>query len=480
MKKEVRESDEYRDDYTSIDNLFQRLEKVGYPVSKDSETDFDEIKKTVRTYWLDKYRPEASAEISSLLKIAGIEKIEVYLLATETALSVAACQLIREYLMSDKNTAKDLFLEVHFVEREDVIKGLQVHNADRFKSEGLQKLIGRIKQVNESGRTVLNISGGYKALIPVMTIMGQLNEMNVQYLYEDSENLIEVGSLPVDFDWHKVEEYYDFLNFSGVEVHLDINKFPDIRDQMVSEKVIEQIGSTGKYQKTILGTMLTEFASEKLPTALEVMGYYVELKMLEYYSKKKYTSKDGTEFLFPSLRSKEELNHLMEHKENPKTPINLASGKHVVNREIDLFIFSNPLDQRTTFQHLNGDFVTFECKPLKRFMDAIIQSYGQLINFKKKPKEHCILVYNELDFKFTNEKNMQVIRQTLSSSISSDSQLVTDVKSAFKEEDIVLRLFFCPIVRNQVVKKGPSSQRKSSEYLDFINQTITIQEYENF
>ena len=113
-------------------------------------------------------------------------------------------------------------------------------------------------------------------------------------------------------------------------------------------------------------------------------------------------------------------------------------------------------------------------------MDAIIQSYGQLINFKKKPKEHCILVYNELDFKFTKEKNMQVIRQTLSSSISSDSQLVTDVKSAFKEEDIVLRLFFCPIVRNQVVKKGPSSQRKSSEYLDFINQTITIQEYENF
>jgi hypothetical protein len=170
----------------------------------------------------------------------------------------------------------------------------------------------------------------------------------------------------------------------------------------------------------------------------------------------------------------------MEHNENPKTLINPSSGKHVVNTEIDLFIFSNPLDQRTTFQHLKGDFVTFECKPLKRLRDAVIQSYGLLLNFKKKPKEHCILVYNELDFKFSKEKNMEHIQKRLSYSISSNSQLITDVKSAFKEKGIVLRLFFCPIVRNQVVKKGPSSQRKSSEYLDFINQTITIQEYENF
>lgn len=481
MKNEVQDSPEYRDDYNPIDKLFHRLEKIGYPVSKDSETDFDEIKNTIRTYWLDKYRPEASAEISSLLKIAGTEKkVEVCLLATETALSVAACQLIQEYLKSDNNKIKDRFVEVHFVESEDIIEGLQVHNADRFKSEGLQMLIGRIKQINESGGGVLNISGGYKALIPVMTIMGQLNDMDVQYLYEDSENLIEVGSLPVDFDWHKVEEYYDFLNFQGLGVHLDINEFPEIRDQMVSEKVIEKIGKTDKYQKTIIGTMLTEFATEKLPTALEVMGFYVELKMLEYYSKEKYASKDGTEFLFPSLRSKEELNHLMEHKENPKTIINPASGKYVVNREIDLFIFSNPLDQRTTFQHLKGDFVTFECKPLKRFKDAVIQSYGLLLNFKKKPKEHCILVYNELDLKFSKEKNMDFIQKQLSYSISSNRQLITDVKSAFKETGITLRLFFCPVVRNQVVKKGPFSKRKSSEYLDFINQTITIQEYKNF
>jgi CRISPR/Cas system-associated protein Csm6 len=480
MRKEVRESAEFRNDYKSIDDEFHRLESIGYPVPDTSKTDVETLTRLIKDYWLDKNRPDASAEISSLLKIAGTEKVEVYLLATETALSVAACRLIRDYLKSDLNAGKDKFSEVHFVENEHIIEGLQVNDATRFKSVGLQKLIYRINKINESGDAVLNISGGYKALIPVITIMGQLYDMDVKYLYEDSEKLIEVGSLPIDYDWHKVEEYYDFLNFEGTGVHNDINKFPQVRDQMVSEKVIEKIGATDKYQKTILGTMLSEFAREKLPTALEVMGFYVELKILEYYSKKKYISKDSKEFLYPSLREKEEINHLMAHIENPKTPINPASGKHVVNREIDLFVFSNPKDQRTTFEHMEGDFVTFECKALRKFKDAVIQSYGQLLNFKKNPKEHCILVYNEKDFRSTEEQNLNFIGQQLSNSISYNDELVNYVKLAFKEKGIALRLFFCPIVRNQVIKKGTPSKRKSSEYLDFISKTITIQEYENF
>jgi CRISPR-associated protein (Cas_APE2256) len=483
MRKEVRESADFREDnggYAPIDKEFESLEKVGYPIPNGSDTDFRNLTTIISRDWLNKNRPDASAEISSLHKIAGDEKVEVYLLATETALSVAACRLIRDYLKSEHNKAQDKFDKVYFVEGEHIIEGLQVKDAARFKSVGLQKLIERIKKINESGDAVLNISGGYKALIPVMTVMGQLYDMDVKYLYEDSEKLIEVGSLPIDYDWHKVEEYYDFLNFEGIGVHQDINKFPQIRDQMVSEKVIEKIGTTDKYQKTILGTMLSEFATEKLPTALEVMGFYVELKILEYYSKKKYISKDSKEFLFPSLREKEEINHLMAHIENPKTPINPASGKHVVNREIDLFVFSNPKDQRTTFQHMEGEFVTFECKPLRKFKDAVIQSYGQLLNFKKNPKEHCILVYNEKDFKSTEEQNLNFIRQQLSNSISYNDEMVNDVKLAFKEKGIALRLFFCPIVRNQVIKKGMPSKRKSSEYLDFISKTITIKEYENF
>ena len=372
------------------------------------------------------------------------------------------------------------------------VKNLQVKTAKEFENQGFNALLKKVKGIKnlatgftESGEAVqnfndnnfkdilINISGGYKAIIPVMTIIGQLEDIAVTYLHEESNEVITIGSLPLDFDWHKVEEYYDFLNFANLDVHNDINNYTEIRDEMIREKVITKISNhPPQYQKTIVGSLIKDFASEKLPTAFEVMGFYVELKLLEFYSKKEFLTKDNTKFLFPSMREKTEIDNLMNNFQNPLT--------YKVNREIDLFIFEESSDQRTNFQTLNGRFVTFECKPLKRLLGAILQSNGQLLNFKKKPKEHCIIVYDEMDYKIDVNPNLQRIERSLSKQIQDNQVVINQVKTAFQNKGIELRLFYCPIVRNQVIKKGAQSKRKSSEYLDFMSSTITVKEFENF
>lgn len=433
------------------------------------------------------------AEVQTLLAIANKDEykgktLEVHLLCTDTELSKLAANIIRDSIFPNDRNAAIKVVEVCPIEK------LQVKTAKEFENQGFNALLKKVKGIKnlatgftESGEPIqgfndnnlkdilINISGGYKAVIPIMTIIGQLEEIPVVYLHEESSELITIGSLPLDFDWHKVEEYYDFLNFADLGVHKDIDSYTEIRDEMITEKVISKISNhPPQYEKTIVGSLIKDFASEKLPTALEVMGFYVELKLLEYYSKREYIAKDNTKYLFPSMREKTELNSLMNNIQNPLT--------NKVNREIDLFIFEDPYDQKTNFQTLNGGFVTFECKRSNKLIDAIKQSNGQLLNFKKNPKEHCIIVYDEMDYKFDINNNISRIRNGIKRELEKyeNRAIIAQVKTAFRAKNIEFRLFFCPIVRNQVIKKGASSRRKSTEYLDFMSSTITIQEYTNF
>jgi CRISPR/Cas system-associated protein Csm6 len=191
--------------------------------------------------------PHASAEITSILKIAEKlraqdeeAQVEVQLLATDTALSVSAAKLVKLWFGKEVLPGEPTHYQHSFEQRSenhsvsisirpfqigengDYIKSLGVKppadgDPETFYEQGLQNLVkklvdkqsGLIKQAKQARKDklapVINFSGGYKAIIPFLTIIAQLENIPMYYIYEDSDHLLEMGSLPVGWDWGMVE-----------------------------------------------------------------------------------------------------------------------------------------------------------------------------------------------------------------------------------------------------------------------------------
>ncbi|MCB0650817.1 MAG: hypothetical protein KDC85_06040 [Saprospiraceae bacterium] len=148
------------------------------------------------------------------------------LIATDTVLSRIAAEQIR-----------DMFNYLHpglcdFVPdyQHDIIKGLVVQNPalheefqqPNFFEAGFLNLIERIKQIIDTARgkssgIILNISGGYKAIIPIVTLLGQIEQVPLIYNYENSSDLVTIGNLPFTFDWAVVEAVKPFLKRNFLE-----------------------------------------------------------------------------------------------------------------------------------------------------------------------------------------------------------------------------------------------------------------------
>lgn len=295
MKREVRESQEFAvgssNPYRPIDDgryaSFNVLQDTSAPPfgSIRAEEAYDDIKEAIRLRWLNKHRPYAAAEINSLLKIAEQEDIEVFLIATQTALSVAACELIKEYLESDHNNQRHRFSKVTFEPEKQIIKGLQVNDANLFQNEGFNKLVECIIDIKErhDDSTMLNISGGYKALIPPLTLLAQLEKIPMYYIYEDSDVAIETGVLPIQFDWSFIDDYVILLN----DANKRNNAAPDVL-ALLRQKKLVQHDST---ELTILGQLIKRYSNNASPFTQTIFGYLIEYKLHESYARELGTDK---------------------------------------------------------------------------------------------------------------------------------------------------------------------------------------------
>jgi hypothetical protein len=95
--------------YQSINSLVGRLAdvRVDDPHPK-YKSPIRNIRDRICHIWLPRAEGKASAEIETLYKIAKEEKqdLEVYLLATDTVLSVLACELIKEWFDKTPSSIK--------------------------------------------------------------------------------------------------------------------------------------------------------------------------------------------------------------------------------------------------------------------------------------------------------------------------------------------------------------------------------------
>lgn len=217
------------------------------------------------------------AELQSIAKIreSNVE-IEVYLICTDTILSPLCAEFIAKRLISNGISVKFKYNNHH------IIEGLIVDGANAsttFEEQGFPNLIQIIKEIEKQAssenRPILNISGGYKALIPVMTIMGQLYNMEVNYMYESSSDIIKLGRLPINFDFD-LGEALAYLFDNNLSLDDKLKKF------LLSYSLIKI--NNHRIEPTIITRLFIEYVKERSIFSQSNLGFFLEYLLFYYYS----------------------------------------------------------------------------------------------------------------------------------------------------------------------------------------------------
>lgn len=189
------------------------------------KVEIEDIKSGVKK-WLN--RPDRScAEISSLEKIAEkVDEIEVHFLTTDTIASKLAAQILcNHFSVNNLITCQEGKIQE--------VNGLQVKNRDDFEKNGLPHLLEKIQKITEGygkENCALNITGGYKATIPFLTIVAQTQGIPIYYSFEDSERtkyqLLKMPRLPISINWQTLFEFsknFEEIDNGSVEIKEWVN-----------------------------------------------------------------------------------------------------------------------------------------------------------------------------------------------------------------------------------------------------------------
>lgn len=182
------------------------LERIQHqPISAWDENinDIENFKDTTRDA-LEKMRlpkdlDETSAEIKSLIKMGVTSDDKIILIASDTIDGKLSAQLVKDFLVT-KNICHTVELKV--------IEGLQAKNGKIFQNVGLTNLLNFLVDL-EYGDFILNPTGGFKSVVPYLSLIGMLFNKPVQYIHEDSNDVITLANVPVMMNEaiiHKVED----------------------------------------------------------------------------------------------------------------------------------------------------------------------------------------------------------------------------------------------------------------------------------
>lgn len=221
-----------------------------------------------------------SAEINSLLSYEpDLSKTKIYLIATDTVVSRLAAKLIIYWFETYRKGSSHIEFEETY--GQGIIEGLSVVDSSTFREKGVQNLLTRLNSIRESvgdsAHLIFNISGGYKGLLPIMTIYAQLYQIGLMYQYEDSEQVVAISPMPLHFDWKIIRQHITHL------LNLETINSDSIAAKLKGLHLIEE-GEGSPYRLTLLGTMVAEHAKrEAVPFFDDILGYLVEYKIFEYY-----------------------------------------------------------------------------------------------------------------------------------------------------------------------------------------------------
>lgn len=365
-----------KNDHT-FSEFYQELKKNPSPFSEweDKRHDVSEMKKRMERNSVYFQHPDLSAEIASILAIQKElnEEVNVHLLATDTVLSVLAAELIKAWFEQEGNREKypgikEVWFEKPnpgFQNQQDsqyVIKNLRIDKQSDFE-KGMMNLLQVLNAI--STKDILNITGGYKGIIPITTIWAQINKVPVKYLFNESEldavvQPLTLERLPIHFDWEFIEAVAYALN-ENVRMNLKAENEQDMKvlELLANNKLVKDDRSL-----TAFGAIIQQYLNQDgQPTANNILGLFVEYKLFEFFSISKYK---GVKYQPEKISVFENPNGTLTDQKNED---NKGSGYC----EIDLFL-----------KKPDGAFIIGEVKAYNQTGDKTIK---ELVGKERKYEE---------------------------------------------------------------------------------------------
>lgn len=135
---------------------------------------------------------------------------EYYFLATYTAPGILAARVLADFCQEKYQATKT---------RVEIIQGLQVKDPRKFRLTGLPSLVQKVYELLDAAKlshliAVLNATGGFKATIPYLTLVGMLRQaqgVEVSCIHEFSDELITLASLPIRLDIEVIKSIQPLL-----------------------------------------------------------------------------------------------------------------------------------------------------------------------------------------------------------------------------------------------------------------------------
>ena len=163
----------------------------------DDYSSFIELLRSESERFIDIEGISASAELQSSTEIQNAlnHAITVRLIATDTI----ASRLAAEVLLTQTSTVLNNQVSVEFDYRHDVIRGLQVESATEFSETGIRFLFERLNSIRgnieDNNPLAVNITGGYGATVPILTVFARINRVPLYYYFENATELIEIQNI---------------------------------------------------------------------------------------------------------------------------------------------------------------------------------------------------------------------------------------------------------------------------------------------
>jgi len=399
--------------YVSIDTALQRTEtldnhEIPSLIFYDDKYDkyrvyVRELDENISDLWFSypdfaTLNVNASAEISSILKIVEQvdEPCEVHLVATDTLQSVLAAELIVKWFSEfrQEKVAKVLFQrpDTTFKSQKDsdyVVKDLRVGTHKDYE-KGFFNFFDLLDKISKSKTDlILNITGGYKALIPLATLYAQIKNIPIKYLYEgnlkEEESLISLSHLPFHFDWELLELLSDYIEDEGLRKSL-----PDSSDILNILRKYKIIKDENK-ELTIIGVLVSKFINDRFLKGKTLFGFVAEYKVFEFLVERGESPKRSEEYWWEvENKEKYSLEPMYDKKEDKEKRV-----------EIDIISRDNEQEK------------WYEVKSFSR--TGLRAAYSQAIDrleflekaLKKLPNVYILVLYK---FSFEEiKKNQQIV-----------------------------------------------------------------------
>ncbi len=186
----------------------------------------------------------ATAEINAIEGIHDLKGArtgnEYYFIASNTASGVLAARVLADFCVEHYNAA---YAEAI------IIQGLQVKDPRAFRLTGLPILVQKLYELMDDAKkkhlsVILNPTGGFKAAIPYITLVGMLRQsqdVQVSLIHETSTELITLANLPITLDISQIEKIRPLLEAcekeqqSGVDQNQMKQELGLNRNQMVED-----------------------------------------------------------------------------------------------------------------------------------------------------------------------------------------------------------------------------------------------------